>query len=78
MPKQSAAPVFSKPALLDIDSTAQYVSLSPKTIRRMMTTGDFPKSRELSDRRVGWLVRELDEWAESLPIADMLPVASAK
>ncbi len=78
MPKQSTAPVFSKPALLDIDSAARYVSLSPMNIRRMMATGEFPKSRALSAKRVGWLVRELDAWAEALPVADMLPVGAAE
>ncbi len=65
-----------KPAYLDKDRTAEYVSLSPRVIDVLVAKGAFPGPRQLSDRRVGWLVREVDEWAESRPASSMLPVAN--
>lgn len=67
-----------KPAILALADAAAYVALSPMGMRRLMATGDFPKSRELSGRRIGWLVRELDEWAEARPVSAMLPVGSSE
>jgi prophage regulatory protein len=32
--------------------------------------------RQLSGKRVGWLVRELEEWCESRPVSSNLPVAN--
>lgn len=42
-------------------------SLSYSTIWRHMRTGDFPQSRKLSSRRVGWLESEIEEWEASRP-----------
>ncbi|WP_422085424.1 helix-turn-helix transcriptional regulator [Variovorax sp.] len=38
-----------------------------------MREGAFPKPRVLSGRRVGWLLREVEEWAESRPVSALLP-----
>jgi prophage regulatory protein len=65
-----------KPAYLDKPSTAQFVSLSVDSIERMVQSGDFPAPRQLSNKRVGWLVREVEEWAESRPRSSNLPVAN--
>jgi prophage regulatory protein len=35
--------------------------------------GEFPKPRQLSARRVAYLVREVDEWLESRPVSDQPP-----
>ncbi|MDR3449665.1 MAG: AlpA family phage regulatory protein [Alphaproteobacteria bacterium] len=75
MPK-SVSPAY-KPGALNIDAAAHYVALSVTGIRRMIATGSFPKPRELSPQRVGWLVRELDAWLDSRTVADMLPVGGA-
>jgi prophage regulatory protein len=66
-----------KPALLDLQGTAEYVVLSKSQIYRMTVSGDFPKSRQLSAQRVAWLVRELDEWAEARPVSTILPVGKS-
>lgn len=63
-----------KPAYLDRDNAASYVSLSVPTMERMVARGDFPAPRQLGGKRVGWLVRELDDWAESRPVSSNLPV----
>jgi prophage regulatory protein len=64
------------PIFLDLAGTAEAVSLSTGNIRKLVRLGEFPKPRELSARRVGWLVREIEEWSESRPLANMLPPPS--
>lgn len=62
-----------RPALLDIEQVAAYVTLSTGTIQTMVRKGEFPAPRQLSGRRVGYLLREVDEWIESRPVSDLLP-----
>jgi hypothetical protein len=42
-------------------------------VQRLVREGEFPRPRQLSERRVGWLVREIEEWAETRPLSDQLP-----
>ncbi len=65
-----------KPAYLDRESVAAFVSLSVPTMERMVAGGAFPAPRQLTGKRVGWLVREVEEWAESRPVSSNLPVAN--
>ena len=81
--KRGAAAALGKiqalsPAAIDADTAAAYVSLSRRTIDELERTGDFPRRRQLAGRRVGFLVRELDEWLESRPISDLLPVINCQ
>ena len=62
-----------KPAYLDKPGACAFVSLKETTLDELMRKNMFPKPRKLSDRRVGWLVRELEDWAESRPVSDLLP-----
>ena len=62
-----------RPAVLDIDQCAAYLTLSNSTIEKMVRKGLFPAPRQLSGRRVGYLVREVDEWLESRPVSDLPP-----
>ena len=62
---------------LDIDAVAAAVSLSTGGVQRLVREGSFPKPRALSARRVGWLVTEVEAWANARPIAEMLPPPSA-
>ena len=62
-----------EPVLLDKPSAAAFLALSESTFEQLMRDGHAPRPRVLSARRVGWLVRELREWAEAKPISDMLP-----
>ena len=62
-----------KPAYLDLPAVIQYTALSESTIQKSIREDQFPKPRKLSDRRVGWLLRELEAWAEARPISDLLP-----
>ena len=62
-----------RPAVLDIDQCAAYLTLSNSTIEKMVRKGLFPAPRQLASRRVGYLLREVDEWLESRPVSDQPP-----
>lgn len=62
-----------KPLYLDLESVCAIVSLSPATVQLMVRQQQFPKPRSLSAKRVGWLLREVEDWAEHRPISDLLP-----
>ena len=65
-----------KPAYLDRERCAEFVALSVPTMERLVASGAFPAPRQLTGKRVGWLVREVEEWAESRPVSSNLPVAN--
>lgn len=65
--------VVLRPAVIDEDQAAAYLSLSVSTITNMERRGEFPKKRQLSGRRVGYLLREVDEWLEARPVSNLLP-----
>lgn len=62
-----------RPAAIDIDQVAAYLSLSNSSIERMVRKGEFPAPRQLSGRRVAYLLKEVDSWLESRPVSDLLP-----
>lgn len=62
-----------KPIYLNLESVASAVALSESQVQKLVREGAFPKPRILSSRRVGWLVREVEEWAEGRPVSDLLP-----
>lgn len=64
---------MTTPIYLDRAGAAACVSLSESTIERMVREGKFPKPRQLSGARVGWLYRELLEWAEARPVSELPP-----
>lgn len=39
--------------------------LARSTIYELMSSGKFPPSIQLTDRSVGWLAHEIDEWITS-------------
>ncbi|WP_080409329.1 helix-turn-helix transcriptional regulator [Burkholderia ubonensis] len=62
-----------KPIYLDLPAVAEAVSLSEATIQKLVRENKFPKPRILSDRRVAWLTREIETWAEGCPVSDLAP-----
>ncbi|WP_238552220.1 AlpA family transcriptional regulator [Herminiimonas sp. CN] len=58
---------------VDLPDVAVMVTLGETTIQRMVREDEFPKPRQLSGRRVAWLLREIEDWAENRPISDLLP-----
>ncbi|SOE67494.1 transcriptional regulator, AlpA family [Burkholderia sp. D7] len=67
--------VTMAPIFLDLLGVAEAVSLSIGTVQmqKLVREKKFPQPRLLSGRRVGWLVREVVDWAEARPISDLLP-----
>jgi prophage regulatory protein len=64
----------SKPVIyLDLPSVAAAVALSETTVQQLVREEKFPKPRVISSRRVGWLLREVQEWAEKCPVSDLPP-----
>ena len=61
------------PIFLDLPTVAGVVALSESTVQELVRQGQFPQPRQMSGRRVGWLVREVQEWAESRPVSNLLP-----
>ena len=54
----SAKKIPITPIFKDLPTVAQVVAMSTATIERLEREGQFPKRRQLSGQRVGWLVRE--------------------
>lgn len=67
------SPVMVKPLFLDLPTVAEVVALSESTVQELVRQGQFPSPRQTSGRRVGWLVREVEEWAESRPASSLPP-----
>lgn len=62
-----------KPAALDRDNAAAYLSISLSTMEKLQREGGFPRPRMLSGNRVGWIVTELDEWLHQRPVSNIAP-----
>jgi len=52
---------------------AQVAALSVSTMEKLVRERKFPAPRKASDGRTVWLRREIVEWAEALPVSDLLP-----
>lgn len=70
-PKGSPAPI--PPIFLDLATVATVLSVSASTVQALTRAGDFPAPRKISGNRVGWLWREVMEWAEARPVSDIPP-----
>lgn len=62
-----------RPLFLDRATAAASLTPSESTIEKLVREDQFPKPRVLSGRRLGWLTREVEEWAESRPVSDLPP-----
>lgn len=71
-----SAQISMKPAYLDMPGACTFAAISETTLQKLVREEQFPRPRVLSGRRVGWLVRELEAWAESRPVSDLLPPAN--
>lgn len=58
---------------LNLEDVARTLSLSEATVQALVRRKELPPPRLLSGRRVGWLMREIEDWAESRPPSDLLP-----
>lgn len=53
--------------ILSPKEATEYISLSKATINRKRNIGDFPVAIQLGGNRIGFLMEELDQWAETRP-----------
>lgn len=67
--------VSVKQIFVELPTVAKLLTLSESTVQAMVRLGpgSFPQPRLLSGRRVGWLLREIEEWAESRPASELPP-----
>lgn len=76
MPRAASkrAPVIQAPPLiLPREHAAAALGVSESTLEKLTRTGELPPPRRISDGRVGWLWRELAEFAETRPVSDLPP-----
>lgn len=64
-----------KPIYVDLETAAAMLAISVSTFQALGRdpSSGLPKARQLSGRRVGYLVREIEAWGESRPVADLAP-----
>jgi prophage regulatory protein len=68
-----ASTINLRPIYIDLQTVAAMVALSVTTVQTQVRKGEFPKPRQLSGGRVGWLVREVEAWAEARPVSELPP-----
>lgn len=54
-------------------AAAAAAGLSISTMEAEVRAGRFPKPRRTSTRRVGWLVTDIQIWAQGLPLSELPP-----
>lgn len=73
-----AVPIVTiRPVFLARPEAAAYLSISESTIDTLVAAGDLAKPRKISPARTGWLVTDLDEFARTRPVSDLLPPRNA-
>jgi prophage regulatory protein len=72
-PSRQGVLIAVESAFLDKPSAAIFLALSQSAFEQLVREDVAPKPHALSTRRMGWLVRELREWAEARPVSEMLP-----
>ena len=65
--------VIVRPIFLDKATVAACLALSESTVEKLVRENSFPRPRAISQNRVAWLAREIEEWAESRPVSEFLP-----
>lgn len=60
---------MSHELLLRLPEVKARTGLSRSTIYNLLASGNFPAAYNLSDRAVGWLESDIDEWIKSRPRA---------
>lgn len=72
--KEKPGRITLRPIMVDQATAAELIGVSLSTVKKLIREEKFIKPREISPGRAGYLLRELEEWAESRPIANFLPV----
>lgn len=62
-----------KKLYIGLEEVAMIVDLGVTTLYKLVREGTFPAPRMTAGRRVAWLLREVEEWAENRPVSNLLP-----
>jgi len=73
----SVTVIQTPPLMVAVEDAASALGISERTLQTLAARGELPPPRKISKGRVGWLWRELQEFAESRPVSDLLPPAKA-
>jgi prophage regulatory protein len=65
--------IQAPPLMVDREQAAHALGVSERTLENLVATGELPPPRKISKQRVGWLWRELHDFAESRPVSDHQP-----
>jgi len=65
--------IQSPPLMVEREAAAAALGISVRTLEGLVRSKELPPPRKLSAGRVGWLWRELQEFAESRPVSDLKP-----
>jgi len=60
---------MAKKEFISMRELIPLLDLSRSTILRLQQKGKFPLRREISDRRVGWSISEIENWVATRPYA---------
>lgn len=64
--KVTLMPEGVRPRCLSKVQAAQYIGVSPNTFARMVANSEAPKPIQISQRRLVWDLKALDEFIDSL------------
>jgi predicted DNA-binding transcriptional regulator AlpA len=67
MARHAALPPTLPPRLISREAAAAYLSVAPGTFDKMVEVGRMPRAKRLSEGRLAWDVRALDQAVDSLP-----------
>lgn len=73
MSGKKAIVVQTPPLMLAREQAAAALGISDSLLEKLVRTGELPPPRKISEGRVGWLWRDLQEFAESRPVSDLMP-----
>lgn len=65
--------IQAPPLFVPREDAAEALGISKSTVEALVRSQDLPPPREISRGRVGWLWRELVEFAESRPVSQLRP-----
>lgn len=66
--KKTRGPSRRSETLLHVPELLTLTGLSLSTVRRLEAAGRFPRRRQLSPRRAGWLASEVAKWMRGCPV----------
>jgi predicted DNA-binding transcriptional regulator AlpA len=63
-PTAEGAELLNSTRIVSENFAADYLGISRDTLRRRRGTGDGPRRIQLSERRIGYRICDLDAWLE--------------